>query len=83
MDYACALTASPGSRVSAMTLDDGTPVEAGKRYRVAGWASLEPQSAKPVSEVVAAYLRSEKTVRLARRNRVGLKGVAGNAGFAE
>ena len=55
----------------------------GKRYRVAGWASLEPQSGKPVNEVVGAYLRSEKTVRMRRRNHVVLKGVAGNPGFAE
>jgi sulfur-oxidizing protein SoxB len=83
MDYACAPAAAAGSRISDMTLNDGTPVEAGKRYRVAGWASLEPQTGKPVSEVVAAHLRAEKTVRLARRNRVALKGVAGNPGIGE
>jgi sulfur-oxidizing protein SoxB len=82
MDYACTPAAAAGSRISDMTLDDGTPVEAGKRYRVAGWASLEPQTGKPVSDIVAAYLRSQKTVRLARRNRVALKGVAGNPGIA-
>jgi sulfur-oxidizing protein SoxB len=75
--------AAAGSRISDMTLDDGTPVEAGQRYRVAGWASLEPQTGKPVSEVVAAHLRAEKTVRLARRNRVAFKGVAGNLGISE
>jgi S-sulfosulfanyl-L-cysteine sulfohydrolase len=83
MDYACAPEAAAGSRISDMTLDDGTPIEVGKRYRVAGWASLEPQSARPVSEVVASYLRAEKTVRITRRNRVALKGVAGNPGIAE
>ena len=83
MDYACEPAAAAGSRISEMTLDAGTPVEAGKRYRVAGWASLEPQAGKPVSDVVAAYLRSEKTVRPARRNRVLLKGAADNPGIAE
>ena len=83
IDYACAPTAAAGSRISDMALDDGTPIEAGKRYRVAGWASLEPQSGKPVSEVVAAYLRSAKTARLTRRTRVALKGVAGNPGIGE
>src|SRR5262249_53378723 len=68
MDYACEPAAATGSRISDMTLDDGTPVEAGRRYRVAGWASLEPQPGKPVSEVVATYLRTEKTVRPARRH---------------
>jgi S-sulfosulfanyl-L-cysteine sulfohydrolase len=83
MDYACAPEAGAGNRISDMTLDDGRPVDAGKRYRVAGWASLEPQSGKSVSEVVARYLRAAKTVRIARRNRVVLKGVAGNPGLAE
>jgi sulfur-oxidizing protein SoxB len=83
MDYACTPAAAAGSRISDMTLNDGTPVEAGKRYRVAGWASLEPQTGKPVSDIVAAYLRAEKTVRLARRNRVALNGVAGNPGISE
>jgi sulfur-oxidizing protein SoxB len=81
--YACAPEAAAGNRISDMTLDDGTPIDAGKRYRVAGWASLEPQSGKPVSKVVASYLRATKTVRVARRNRVVLKGVEGNPGFAE
>ena len=83
MDYACAPEAAAGSRISDMTLDGGTPIGAGKHYRVAGWASLEPQSARPVSEVVASYLRAEKTVRITRRNRVALKGVAGNPGIGE
>jgi sulfur-oxidizing protein SoxB len=83
VDYACAPEAAAGNRISDMTLDDGTRVEAGKRYRVAGWASLEPQAGKPVSEVVAGYLRAEKTVRIARRNRVAIKGVQGNPGLAE
>jgi len=83
MDYACAPEAAAGSRISEMTLDDGTLVEAGKRYRVAGWASLEPQPGKPVSEIVAAYLRAEKTIRLPRCNRVLIKGVEGNPGLAE
>ena len=83
VDYACAPEAGGGNRISDMTLDDGTPLDPGKRYRVAGWASLEPQSGKPVNEVVGAYLRSEKTVRMRRRNHVVLKGVAGNPGFAE
>src|SRR5262249_15155080 len=61
MDYACDPAAAAGSRISDMTLDNGTPIAAGRRYRVAGWASLEPQPGKPVSAVVAAYLRAEKT----------------------
>jgi len=83
MDYACTPEAAAGSRISDLTLDDGTPIDGAKRYRVAGWASLDPQSGKPVSEVVAAYLRSEKIARPRRRNRVALKDIEGNPGVAE
>ena len=83
MDYACAPNEATGRRISDMTLDDGKPLEAGKSYRVAGWASVNPQSGKPVSEVVAGYLRSEKTVKLKRVNRVALRGIAGNPGITE
>jgi S-sulfosulfanyl-L-cysteine sulfohydrolase len=83
MDYACAPNESTGHRISEMTLDDGTPIDANKSYRVAGWASVNPQDGKPVSEVVAAYMRAEKIVKIKRPNRVALKGVAGNPGIAE
>ncbi|MGA8078038.1 MAG: thiosulfohydrolase SoxB [Xanthobacteraceae bacterium] len=83
MDYACAPNQATGRRISDMTLDDGKPVDADKSYRVAGWASVNPQSGKPVSEVVAGYLRSQKTVKLKRVNRVALKGIAANPGIAE
>ena len=52
-----------------MTLDDGTAVEDGKSYRVAGWASVNPQTGKPVSDIVAAYLRSQKTLKIKRLNK--------------
>jgi sulfur-oxidizing protein SoxB len=83
MDYTCAPDGAAGNRISDMRLDDGTPVEAGKSYRVAGWASVNPQQGKPVSDVLAAHLRAEKTVRIGRVNRVTLKGVADNPGIAQ
>lgn len=82
MDYACTPTAKMGSRISAMTLNDGTPVEAGKTYRVAGWASVNlDQKGTPVWDVVAKYLRAKHTVKLGRVNRVDVKGITGNAGY--
>lgn len=83
MDYTCAPAERIGRRISDMTLNDGTAMEAGKRYRVAGWASVNPQTGKPVMDVVADYLRAKKVVKLTRPNRVALKGVAGNPGYAE
>ncbi|MGH6676006.1 MAG: 5'-nucleotidase C-terminal domain-containing protein, partial [Xanthobacteraceae bacterium] len=81
MDYACAPSAATGQRISDMTLDDGKPLEAGKTYRVAGWASVNQQHGKPVSEVVAGYLRAQKTVKMKRVNRVALNGVDHNPGI--
>jgi sulfur-oxidizing protein SoxB len=83
MDYTCAPNEPAGKRISDMRLDDGAAVEAGKNYRVAGWASVNPQSGKPVSEITADYLRAEKTLKLNRSNRVTLKGVADNPGMAQ
>jgi sulfur-oxidizing protein SoxB len=82
MDYACAPGESVGRRISDMTLDNGHKVEAGKSYKVAGWASVNPQQGKPVWDVVAKYLRGEKTVKLKKQNRVVLKGVTNNPGVA-
>jgi S-sulfosulfanyl-L-cysteine sulfohydrolase len=83
MDYTCAPGETAGNRISDMRLDGGTLVEASKSYRVAGWASVNPQRGKPVSDVVAAYLRAEKTINIKRLNRVSLKGVDGNPGIGE
>ncbi|HUI95463.1 MAG TPA: thiosulfohydrolase SoxB [Xanthobacteraceae bacterium] len=82
MDYACAPAASVGSRISALTLDDGRPLDAGKTYKVAGWASVNPQRGKPVWDVVAAYLRDQKTAAPNKLNRVALKGIDKNPGIA-
>ncbi len=83
MDYACAPNEVMGKRISDMTLDDGRPVEVDKSYRVAGWASVNQQSGKPVTAVVGKYLADRVIVTLKRRNRVALKGVANNPGLAE
>jgi sulfur-oxidizing protein SoxB len=82
MDYACAPTESIGKRISDLTLDDGRKLEADKSYKVAGWASVNPQQGRPVWEVFAKYLRSERTAKPKKFNRVALKGVANNPGIS-
>jgi sulfur-oxidizing protein SoxB len=83
IDYTCTPNEMIGRRISDLTLDDGKPLEAGKTYKVAGWASVNPQEGKPVAEVFAAWLRKQKAVRPKKLNRVTLKGVSQNPGIAE
>ncbi len=82
MDYACTPGEKVGKRISDMTLDSGKAIEAGKTYKLAGWASVNPQGGKPVWDVVASYLRREKTAKPKKPNRVALKGVSNNPGVA-
>jgi sulfur-oxidizing protein SoxB len=81
MDYACAPNEAAGKRISDMVLNDGTPVEADKIYRVAGWASVNPQQGDPVTGVVEQYLKANRNLKIKRANRVTLKGVANNPGI--
>lgn len=80
LDYACAPGEPVGRRISDMTLDNGEPLDAGKAYKVAGWASVNPQSGKSVTDVFAEYLRAVKTAQPTKLNRVTLKGVDNNPG---
>jgi S-sulfosulfanyl-L-cysteine sulfohydrolase len=82
MDYACAPTEAMGKRISDITLDSGKKLEADKTYKVAGWASVNPQQGKPVWDVFANYLRREKTAKPKKLNQVALKGVANNPGIS-
>jgi sulfur-oxidizing protein SoxB len=82
MDYACAPTESIGHRLTDLTLDNGKPLEAGKSYKVAGWASVNPQEGKPVADVFASYLRGVKEARPTKLNKVAVKGLANNPGMA-
>ncbi len=72
-----------GKRISDLTLANGKPLEARKIYKVAGWASIEPQpDGPPIWEVVAQYLRRKKTIRIDAPETPKLKGVAGNPGYS-
>ncbi len=84
MDYTCDPTAAMGERISDMRLDDGRPVEAGKRYKVAGWARVGSQApGPPIWVVVAQYLRDAGEVRVRKLNTPTLLNVAGNPGIEE
>ena len=81
MSYAIDPTAPMGSRISDMRLG-GKLLEAGKTYKVAGWAPVaEGASGEPVWDVVAQWLRSEKVIKPRKLNTPRLIGVRGNPGL--
>jgi S-sulfosulfanyl-L-cysteine sulfohydrolase len=87
LEYAVEPGSKMGSRITDMRLR-GRPIEAGKRYKVAGWAPVaeEAKSApgvKPVWDVVETWLKSQGgRVTPRRLNTPRLIGVAGNLGIA-
>ena len=81
LSYACAPAESAGRRISELTLDGGRPLEAGKSYKVAGWASVNPHTGLPVWDILARHLRAGKSI--SSRGMVTLRGVDGNPGLAE
>jgi S-sulfosulfanyl-L-cysteine sulfohydrolase len=85
--YTCNPLEKMGSRISEMRLA-GKPVEADKKYRVAGWAPVaeEARSApgnKPVWDVVESWLKAQGgRVKPRTINTPKLVGMAGNPGIA-
>jgi len=81
MSYSCTPAESAGRRISDMKLDNGRAIEAGKNYKVAGWASVNQQGGTPVWDVLAKHLRSGKIAE-PRGSGVALRGVDDNPGIA-
>ena len=70
-----------GSRVQDMRLN-GKAIEADKKYKVAGWAPVaEGAKGEPVWDVVAQWLRTQKSVAPRRLNTPRLIGMADNPGL--
>jgi len=81
LSYTCAPAETVGRRISSLTLDNGKPLDAGKSYKVAGWASVNPQPGVPVWDILAQHLRAGKTLA-PHGGSVTLRGVDGNPGIA-
>jgi sulfur-oxidizing protein SoxB len=82
LSFACTPGAKMGSRISDLR-HRGEPLDANRRYKVAGWASVQERPAgEPIWEVVATYLRDRRVIPQQRLNAPRLEGVAGNAGLA-
>jgi len=81
LTYAIEPNAAMGSRISDMRLN-GKLIEAGKTYKVAGWAPVaEGAQGEPVWDVVAQWLKTHKTVTPRTLNTPRLIGMQGNAGM--
>ena len=84
LQYTCDPNAAMGRRIDNMMLK-GKPIEAGKTYKVAGWAPVSEEakdSGPAVWDVVANYLRAQKVVSQRSLNLPTLKGMEGNPGVA-
>jgi S-sulfosulfanyl-L-cysteine sulfohydrolase len=79
--FACHPRAKMGSRISDLRLA-GKPIDAGRKYTVAGWASVQENPVgEPIWDVVAQYLRDKKVVTPRQINLPRLDGVAGDPGL--
>ena len=82
LTYACEPGARAGSRISDMRLD-GKPIDAGKTYRVAGWAPVaQGVKGEPIWDVVERWLKTKRTITPRTLNTPRLIGVQGNSGIA-
>jgi sulfur-oxidizing protein SoxB len=82
LSYAIAPRQGIGRRISELQLR-GKPLQAARRYKVAGWAPVaEGAGGPPVWELVGSYLKSRKTVKPLRANPPRLLGVGGDPGIS-
>ena len=80
--YAIDPVAPIGERLSDLELN-GKPIDPARTYKVAGWASVNPQPDElpDIWDVVAEYLRDQKVIRDVTPNIPKVKGIAANPGF--
>jgi sulfur-oxidizing protein SoxB len=87
LQYAMDPTAAMGKRITDMRLD-GKPIEAGRTYKVAGWAPVAEEAkaagGKPVWDVVETWLKARGGKVAARKaNLPVVAGARGNPGYLE
>jgi S-sulfosulfanyl-L-cysteine sulfohydrolase len=80
--YTCTPSETIGRRISELKLRNGRSIEPGKRYKVAGWASVNAQQGIPIWDVLAKYLGAGKALDTPADG-VALRGVAGNPGIMD
>jgi len=84
LDYTIAPNLTIGKRITEMRLDDGTVIEADKKYTVSGWATVGSKApGAPIWDVVAEYLRDEKVAKIGKFNTPNIKGMQSNPGMQD
>ncbi|MBS3998098.1 MAG: 5'-nucleotidase C-terminal domain-containing protein, partial [Hydrogenophaga sp.] len=82
LQYSVTPNAPMGQRINNMVLK-GKPVDADKKYKVAGWASVqEGVQGEPIWDVVSGYLRDKKVIKGVKINTPEIVGMKGNPGIA-
>ncbi|MDP6266595.1 MAG: thiosulfohydrolase SoxB [Arenicellales bacterium] len=84
LTYTIDPAAAIGRRISQLELA-GTPLDAAKTYRVAGWASVNPQPDElpNIWDVLSEYLMDVRVIRNVALNLPRVKGVDQNPGMIE
>ncbi len=81
LEYAIDPNAAAGSRIRDMMVG-GKSVEASKTYKVAGWASVQPNvEGEAIWDVVGNWLRDKKSVSVSKLNQPRLIGISNNMGL--
>jgi len=82
LKFAIDPTETIGKRITDMELK-GEKIQTGKKYMVAGWASVaQPLEGRPIWDVVSEYLRNQKTVvKISEFNEPKIKGLGPNPGL--
>ena len=81
LTYTCDPAAKMGSRISDMRLH-GKPLDAGKSYKVAGWASMTATEGDAIWDVVGSYLKAHQRIPALKPNVPTLIGEAHDPGIA-
>jgi sulfur-oxidizing protein SoxB len=85
MRYAIDPNAAAGKRIAKMELN-GKPLDAAKKYKVAGWAPVSEEAraagGEAIWDLVARHLRARKTIKPVSLNLPHIEGMAGNPGIA-
>ncbi|QKM64818.1 thiosulfohydrolase SoxB [Polynucleobacter tropicus] len=85
MQYTIDPAQTAGNRISDMCLN-GKSIEAGKTYKVAGWAPVSEDAknagGEAIWDVIERHLKDVKVVKAVKLNEPVIKGVANNPGMA-